>query len=293
MQAMILAAGFGSRLLPYTKYKPKPLFPILNTPLLVLTLDRLKESGFDHIIVNCHHLKEQVKEVLAEHRVIVQEENEILGTGGGLRMAFDQLRDEPLLVINGDIYHTLDCKKLYRQHQQSSAEVTLAVHDYPRFNTLLVDNGRLMQFADNTTGGNMAFTGVHVLNPGILEPIAPEKKSCIIKRYSSLLQDNPDSFKLVRVDNCFWTDMGTPTDYLNLHCDILLNNVPLWSQLHGLADSPLYVDRQCSYGRNVKFKDWVSVGRCIIGDNVTVSRSVIWDGAVVPPDSLIEDTIFI
>ncbi len=60
MQAMILAAGFGTRLLPYTKYLPKPLFPVLNTPLLLAAVNRLKSSGFSKIIVNCHHLGEQI-----------------------------------------------------------------------------------------------------------------------------------------------------------------------------------------------------------------------------------------
>ncbi|NNK15095.1 MAG: NTP transferase domain-containing protein, partial [Desulfofustis sp.] len=60
MQAMILAAGFGTRLLPYTKYLPKPLFPVLNTPLLLAAVKRLKNSGFSKIIVNCHHLGEQI-----------------------------------------------------------------------------------------------------------------------------------------------------------------------------------------------------------------------------------------
>ena len=86
MQAMILAAGFGTRLLPYTKYRPKPLFPVLNTPLLVAAVRRLKKFGFSRIVVNCHHLGEQISAALDDiDGVRIQYEETILGTGGGLR----------------------------------------------------------------------------------------------------------------------------------------------------------------------------------------------------------------
>jgi len=294
MQAMILAAGFGTRLLPYTQYRPKPLFPVLNTPLLLLTINRLKADGFDHIVVNCHHLKEQIIEVLSGiNGVIVQDEGVILGTGGGLRKALDTLHDEPLLVINGDIYHTVDCRKLYVQHQQSGAEVTLAVHDYPRFNTLLIEDGRLLGFAENDRQGNMAFTGIHVLNPEVLEPINVNKKSCIIARYSAMLQQKPEAFSTSAVDDCFWTDMGTPADYLKLHGDILQQKVPSLSELGNAAESSFCVDYHCSYSGDLTMEDWACVGRCTIGKNVNIVRSIIWEDAVIPDNSRIVDTIFV
>ena len=129
MQAMILAAGYGTRLHPYTEHRPKPLFPLLNIPLLQLTIKRLQRAGFDHIVVNCHHLKERVTEILSTiPGVILQEETRILGTGGGLRYAYDKLLDEPLLITNGDIYHTIDFLQLYEKHLQSNCPVSLALH---------------------------------------------------------------------------------------------------------------------------------------------------------------------
>ncbi len=96
MQAMILAAGLGTRLLPHTSIRPKPLFPVLNSPLLLLTIARLKNFGFDHIIVNCHHLREQIVEAveLIEDVMVIEEEI-ILGTGGGLRGAVTTSRSTP------------------------------------------------------------------------------------------------------------------------------------------------------------------------------------------------------
>ena len=143
MQAMILAAGFGTRLLPHTLIRPKPLFPILNQPLLLLTVKRLQNLGFDNIVVNCHHLREQVVSVLnGIPGVIVQEEEVILGTGGGLRTALSHFRDEPLLVTNGDIYHTVNMLGLYNHHVTRRNAVTLAMHNYPRFNNVMIKDGR-------------------------------------------------------------------------------------------------------------------------------------------------------
>ena len=96
MQAMILAAGFGTRLLPYTRYLPKPLFPVLNTPLLSAVVRRLKNFGFSRIVVNCHHLGEKIIAALEDiDGVTIQFEEMILGTGGGLRRALDSLLISP------------------------------------------------------------------------------------------------------------------------------------------------------------------------------------------------------
>ena len=174
MQAMILAAGFGTRLLPYTNIKPKPLFPILNIPLLLLVVQRLQDCGFDHIIVNCHHHKDQIHALLADiPGVYLQEEDEIMGTGGGLRLALDLLRDEPLLVTNGDIYHTVDYLDLYNEHVKKGSEVTLAVHDYPRFNGLSIRGDRLLCFDKYPDADVVAFTGIHMLDPELLKPLSP------------------------------------------------------------------------------------------------------------------------
>ena len=122
MQAMILAAGLGTRLRPYSNIRPKPLFPVLNQPLLRILINMLEEAGCTKIIVNGHHLRDQLKSAVAESNTILyQDEPRILGTGGSLREALPQLEDEPLLVVNGDIFHDIARsffnKKSKRPHQ--------------------------------------------------------------------------------------------------------------------------------------------------------------------------------
>ncbi len=304
---MILAAGFGTRLLPYTLSRPKPLFPILNQPLLLLTIRRLQQAGCDHIVVNCHHLREQI--VHAVHGipgVVVQEEAFILGTGGGLRMALDRFRDEPVLVTNGDIYHTIDYRRLHHHHVRSGAAVTMAMHDCPRFNTVAVSDDRIRSFDDPSSGQLLAFTGLHVLDLEVLSLIPPEQEYSIIDCYRQLIKQGR-RINAHRVDDCFWTDMGTVEDYLALHAGLLTGKIPLWPELDWAGEPPgdmngeasqrassrHYVSDKAQLGCDVTLRDWVCVGAAAIGKNAHLERSVVWDGAMVADGAKVVDQLVI
>jgi mannose-1-phosphate guanylyltransferase len=295
MQAMILAAGFGTRLLPYTLSRPKPLFPILNHPLLLLTIRRLQQAGCDHIVVNCHHLREQIALALQGiPGVVVQKETSILGTGGGLRMALEQFRHEPVLVTNGDIYHTIDYQRLYHHHGETPGPVTMAMRDCPRFNSVAVSDRRVVSFDDRAKGEVLAFTGLHVLEPEVLALIPAAEEYSIIDCYRRLLKRG-DQIDILRVDDCFWTDMGTVGDYLALHAGLLTGGIPVWPELAGSAGtssringgensalpSSYHVSGKARLGRGVVLRDWVCVGEAVVGANAYLQRSVVWDGAVV------------
>jgi NDP-sugar pyrophosphorylase family protein len=281
MQAMILAAGFGTRLLPYTKLRPKPLFPILNEPLLLLTIRRLQAAGFDHIIVNCHYLKEQIVSALAGiPGVLIQKEKNVLGTGGGLRLALSNLRDEPLLVTNGDIYHTVDFQKLYSFHRESGGIVTMAMHDYPRFNKVSVEDDQVTGFDSAKNDESLAFTGLHVLEPDVLSKIPLEREYSIIDCYRRLLQEGK-TISSQRVDGCSWTDMGTVDDYLALHGRLLKREIPLWKEFLNVPETSFHVHGDAETGVCGKMKDWVCVGRARLEENVSLQRCIVWDDAEI------------
>lgn len=291
MQAMILAAGFGTRLLPHTRVRPKPLFPILNRPLLLLTIERLQRLGFDHILVNCHHLREQVMAAVAGLAgVVVQEEEKILGTGGGLRRALASLGDEPLLVVNGDIYHSLEFDRFYHEHCASGRMVSLALHHYPRFNSVQVEGDRVVGFARERLERGLAFTGIQVINPEILEPLPDRIFSCIIEQYRSLLRDGSITIGLSRCDHCYWTDMGTPEDYLALHRGLLTGTIPRWREL-GLEPGPFVVDSRAKVALGVELRGWACIGQAEVGEEAVIEEAVIWDGAEVAAGSRLQQTI--
>lgn len=293
MQAMILAAGFGTRLLPYTHVRPKPLFPILNQPLLLLTIKRLQQAGCDHIVVNCHYLREQIVHALqGVPGVVVQEENSVLGTGGGLRLALEQFRDEPVLVTNGDIYHTIDYQNLYQDHKLKGASVTMAMHDFPRFNSVAVQGEQIYSFDDRAKGEVLAFTGLHVLEPEVLSAIPAQGEYSIIDLYRQLI-DQGQPISVTRVDDCFWTDMGTVEDYLELHAGLLTGEIPVWPELSLPATGSFLLDHKVKRSSELVLRDWVCVGDAVIGKSTYLQRSVVWDGATIEEGRRVVDQLVV
>jgi MurNAc alpha-1-phosphate uridylyltransferase len=108
-KAMLLAAGYGTRLKPLTDHTPKPLVPVAGRPMIEYALDKLRAYGVEEIVINVSHLKTQLVDYFAAEknfRVTISEEAEPLETGGGLKKAAPFLGDEPVFAINSDILWT-------------------------------------------------------------------------------------------------------------------------------------------------------------------------------------------
>lgn len=268
---MLLAAGFGTRLRPYTLVRPKPLFPICNIPLLHILLDKLIALGCDRIVVNCHYLPDQIKAAVADRpKVILQHESEVLGTGGGLRKALEHFHDGPVLVMNGDIFHDIDLSRLVRAHAAGNNAVTLALHDCPRFNSVVVRQDRVQRFSTAKEDENvLAFTGIHVVERAVLEKIPQGCFFHIIDLYQEVAKAGKIGY--TRIDGSFWQDMGTPDDYLDLHRHLLSSQTPSWC-----------IHKSALIGKNVQFREWGAVGPgAVIGDGARLARCVVWEGAEI------------
>ena len=107
MKAMILAAGLGSRLRPFTANTPKPLFPVAGRPLLDIIIRSLQNAGCEAIIINTHHLYKKIDSFLSGRKysipVFTRYEPLILGTGGAIKNVADFWDDQPFMVVNSDI----------------------------------------------------------------------------------------------------------------------------------------------------------------------------------------------
>ncbi|MDF1578895.1 MAG: sugar phosphate nucleotidyltransferase [Desulfobulbales bacterium] len=303
MKAMILAAGLGTRLRPYSLFRPKPLFPVLGRPLVFHLLDQLRRSGFRQFVVNANYLSVQFVKVLGgERNVDLQIEEDIIGTGGGLRMARPVFRGAPFLAVNGDILHSLDLAAIYRRHLASGAPVSLVVHDCPRFNNLRISaDGRVTALrvgsgdpAPDDEGRLLAFTGIQVIDPEVLGDIPPAGFFDIIDLYIRLAAAGT-AINAIEVSGHFWTDIGTAGDYLALHGRLL--TAPALAGKIGLdyaVRRPVHCPGDVVLGREVRFRDWAFVGAgARIGDNARLIRSVVWDGALVPEGAVVEDEIVV
>ena len=141
MKAMILAAGFGTRLWPLTIGRTKPAIPFLNRPLIACTIDYLKQYGFDELIINLHYEPESVRAQLGDgsqfgvHISYSVEEPEILGTAGALDHVREQLDHGTFIVVNGKIITDIDLQAALQTHREKQALATLILRPNPKLLT--------------------------------------------------------------------------------------------------------------------------------------------------------------
>lgn len=188
---MIFAAGLGSRLKPLTDNMPKALVPVVGKPMLEHVILKLKEAGFDQIVINIHHLGQQIIDFLQANnnfgvKIYISDERDyLLDTGGGIKKAALFLQgDEPFLVHNVDILSNVDLKLLYQQHVNNNALATLLVSQRQTSRYLLFNQeNKLCGWRNHATGEvksfypyfdpqqytEYAFGGIHVMSPKILD----------------------------------------------------------------------------------------------------------------------------
>jgi len=166
MKAMILAAGYGTRLRPLTYTVPKPMLPICNRPLIGFAVDQLLSAGIDEIIVNLHHLPESIERYLTlvygdRCKFHFSHEPEILGTGGGIRKVRPLLEnEEDFFVVNGDTIQFPPYDQLREARRSRDALAALTLRHPPqrdRFTAVWFDNGLISAFARNGVGQPLMF----------------------------------------------------------------------------------------------------------------------------------------
>lgn len=220
MKALILAAGYGTRLHPYTETYPKPLFPINGKAILSRVIDRLISAGCTGIIINTHHLHEQIESFIANQSfpvpVLTRYEPAILGTGGAIRNVSDFLDNAPFLVINSDIVTDLDLKAVYAYHCGHAYPATMVMHDHKAFNSVAVDPLHFISaFTPERIAGDpilLAFTGIQVLDRQVLAFIPEGQAVSSIDIYQAML-DQGALIKAYVPDSFYWQDIGTPERY--------------------------------------------------------------------------------
>lgn len=195
-----MAAGLGTRLRPLTDHKPKALVEYKGSPLLEHVLSRLEIHGFNKVVVNVHHLAEQVIDYLEGYKnsgmeIQISNETDLLrDTGGGLKKAGLFFDDGPVLVHNVDILTGLDLNKLWGYHIQKKSIATLAVKHRETSRYLLMDEerklcgwqkrdtGETIMARENRKVEEIAFSAIYVVEKQFIEllpsqpvfPIMPE-----------------------------------------------------------------------------------------------------------------------
>ena len=227
MKALILAAGFGTRLLPYTEYLPKPLFSLANRPLLDIHIRNLEKAGCTGILINTHHLHKKIEEFIAGQSysipVLTRHEPQILGTGGAIKNAADFLDNCPFMVINSDIYTDIDFLKVYEYHLTHPHPATLVLYDDPQFNTVCTDkNDFITGLSPSLNTFHLTlntFTGIQVLDPEILDFIPSGVFSSSIDAFEKLIEQG-GKIKAHIADGK-WSDLGNIERYRQAAIDAI------------------------------------------------------------------------
>lgn len=195
--ALILAAGLGTRLRPLTDTIPKALVPVCGRPLLEHQIERLRHAGFDHIVVNVHHFADQIIDFLHAHDnfgldiTVSDERDELLDTGGAIKRAGALFPDNgPVLVHNVDILHNVDLATFHQAALDDEADATLLVSQRVTTRYLHFDSALRLCGWENTKTGQQrgqagayqwAFAGIHMLRSNLISAMAdaPDRFSII------------------------------------------------------------------------------------------------------------------
>ena len=199
MNALILAAGLGTRLGQFTEDRPKALVEVAGKTMLEHQLMHLHRAGVEHFVVNVHHFADKVIEFLDEKGNfgldirISDERDMLLDTGGGIRRAMHLFgNDRPVLVHNVDIFSGADLAGLYSRHLESGAAITLLTASRQTSRYLWFDSSSRLRGWNNTKTGQvrspfadfdmqkcspMAFQGIHVLSSEALAELDKVEKT--------------------------------------------------------------------------------------------------------------------
>ncbi|MDQ3713316.1 MAG: NDP-sugar synthase [Acidobacteriota bacterium] len=307
MKAMILAAGFGTRLFPLTIDRTKPAIPFLGKPLVGYVAEYIAKFGFTDVVVNLHHQPESVKKALgdgANYGVKIHytlEEPKILGTAGALDNARRYLEDETFLIINGKIITDIDISAALETHRHSGALATMVLKPNPkreRFTIVETEGNLITGFGDfpepdsrlaaqeiqnpkSKIQNPLMFTGIHILEPRVFDYIPRGVYSDIVPTFYRPAIAAGEKI-VAHITDGNWFELSTIPRYL----DISL------AMLNGRKEKIVR-------GENVKISAFATVKDSVIWDDVSiadgahVSKTIIADGVKIGKNERFENVAIV
>lgn len=310
MKAMILAAGFGTRLWPLTEDRTKPAIPFLNRPLITYAIDYLAQAGIRDIIINLHHQPESITEPLGDGsqlgvRIQYSYEEEILGTSGAIDRVRDQLLDDDFIVINGKIITNIDLQAAIAEHRERQAIATLVLKENKereRFSIIEIDErGHIINFAgfpqphakEIAEGQNGAppvirtedvplmFVGITVLSPRIFEYMPRNCYShSVVDVYPKAMAAGEGV--IAHITKGDWYELSTIERYLesSIH----------FARQKGLANVQ---GKDCLIETDAFVEDSILWNGVTVGSGAQVRQAVLADGVRIPAHMKIEHAVVV
>ena len=244
-KAVVLAAGHGTRLRPFTCATPKPLMPVWGETMLSRIVALLRERGVDDIVVNAHHLHEQVRAWTDDYRKAAQAagdkvriklsyEPEILGNGGVLNPLREWIGDEPFYLVSSDIVmeNVPDLEPAFARLKTSGCiGVALVTESGPRTIEVEPESKFVTCWKSPDPGveGPFTYCGFAILKPEILNYVKPDGFSSIVTAFEKAMMEGGKFIRAVESKDLLWEDAGTIQRYIDLNRD---------GEDNGFADIP-------------------------------------------------------
>ncbi|MFL2916484.1 MAG: sugar phosphate nucleotidyltransferase [Nitrospinia bacterium] len=308
---MILAAGFGARLKPLTLRLPKPMFPVLNQPLLEHTLKFLSSQGIQDIIINVHHLPKKIVEHFGDGsdfgvRLVFSIEEKILGTAGGLKKAEEFLQKETFLVMNSDVLADINLANILKFHKEKNAYLTLVVRqdaNPEKYKPIqLADDGRITRFVDASfnhpfqTTQRVMFTGIQIMEPEIFSRIPKDKFFGTTEDvFPSLVDEGLPVYGTLHEK--YWIDIGTRETYIQAQADALEGKLILQTKssinFEGpLIVPPVHIGKDCEISNDAQVGPHAVLGNgCRLRSGAMVENSILWEGVTIGSGATVKNSI--
>ncbi len=292
MRAIILSAGYGTRLWPLTEDRTKPAIPILGKPLVGYVAEYLASYGFDDIIVNLHHRPESVRAALGDGsqfgvKLHYVEEPVILGTSGALDNTREFFEHETFLAINGKIITDIDLNAALETHRSMNALATLVLlpnTKRERFTVVETDQRRITRFGgmpDNRCQTPLMFTGIQILEPRIFDYIPRGVFSHTTTDVYPQAIANGETIA-AHVASGAWRELSTLKRYVDISVEMLNER------------GQTYVaGAECTIAASANVTESILWDNVEVGANARVIRSVLADEVQIPEAAVIENCIVV
>ena len=213
MKAMILAAGLGNRMRPLTLHTPKPLLEVGGKPLIVWHIEKLQKIGVTEIVINTAWLGEKLANALGDGsqfgvKILWSHEGEGLETAGGIVNALPLLGDEPFILVNGDVWTTMDFASLLNVELGNKQAHLVLVDNPPQHlkGDFILSNGLAYTFEQEQLGEALTYSGIAVLHSRMFAGLETGKRPLAPLLKQVMQQQQVSAEKMQAV----WVDVGTP-----------------------------------------------------------------------------------
>ena len=294
MKAVVMAGGEGSRLRPLTSEYPKPLVPVVGTPVVEHILRLLRDHGITEVVVTLRYLGAEIRNRIGDGSDLDMQveyvvEDRPLGTAGSVRNAA-HLLDDTFLVISGDALTDIDLTWVVAEHRrlQSSASIVLKSVPNPlEYGVVVTEaDGRVNRFLEKPSWGEVfsdhANTGIYVIEPEVLQHITPDTSVDWSQDvFPGMLERNEALYGIVA--DGYWCDIGSIQSYMQANWDALEGRVRL--HIPGRRDGDVWIGEGVEFGIGVQLE-----GPAFIGDEVKLKAGAFVNGhAVIDKYTIIDD----